>query len=84
MDDKTKYEYKLPLWNADQLEESLQAVHQWAIQNAETQIGWYSENKSSKRLGSQIIRACTIGFAALGALCPLLDAAEMLPLLAEC
>ncbi len=79
---KIKYEYQLPPWNAEQPEASLQAVQQWAIQNAKSQIDWYSKNKFSKRLGSQIIRACTIGFAALGALCPLLDAAELLPLIA--
>lgn len=82
MADKIKYEYKLPKWDSGQPEESLQAVYQWAIQNAETQIKWYTDRKLWKRRGSQIIRASTIALAALGGLCPLLDAVQLLPWLA--
>ncbi len=73
---------KFPTWNAAQSAEALQAVYLWAVQNTEAQIGWYKRNTGSKRRGSQIIRAGAIFFAALGALCPLLDAAGFMPALA--
>jgi hypothetical protein len=78
MTSKTPSQYQLPKWEATQQEESLHAVYQWAIQNAESQIRWYADHKRSKRLGSQVIRAGAIFFAALGALCPLLDATGFL------
>lgn len=81
-DAQKEYEYKLPLWNTEKLEESLQAVYQWAIKNAEAQIAWYAKRKLWKRRGSQIIRASSIALAALGGLCPLLDAVRLLPWLA--
>lgn len=63
-----------PEWNKDKPEESLDLIYQWAVGYADGQITWYEKGKKPKRIGSKALRFFSIIFAAVGAICPLIDA----------
>lgn len=69
---------EFPQWDAHKPTESLTLVYQWAIQKAQEQIKWYESKRRSKRAGSQWLRTLSIFFAAIGALCPLIDATKII------
>jgi hypothetical protein len=66
-----------PDWNKDNPQESLDAVYGRAIANAENDIEWYQSRKKPSRIRSQWLRFFSIVLAAVGALCPLLDATRI-------
>ncbi|MCD9186225.1 MAG: SLATT domain-containing protein [Pyrinomonadaceae bacterium] len=63
-----------PPWNKDKPEESLDLIYDWAVKTTLENIDWYDRKKKPRRLWSQGLRALSIIFAAVGALCPLIDA----------
>jgi len=67
-----------PQWDPNKPGESLALVYQWAVQKAQEQIGWYEQRRRPKRRGSQWLRALSICFATIGALCPLIDATQII------
>jgi len=73
----TSEEKKFPAWNKDKAEESLDSIYDWAVLVASDNIEWYARKKRPRRLGSLFLRAFSIIFAAVGALCPLIAATEI-------
>lgn len=71
-------ENEFPVWNKDDIGSSLDAVYQWTTRKANEKIDWYERKKKPRRLWSQTLRATSIIFAAVGALCPLIDATKIL------
>jgi len=69
---------QFPGWDSNKPTESLTLIYQWAIKKAQEQIEWYETKRQRKRKGSQWLRACSIGFAAIGGLCPLIDATKII------
>lgn len=68
---------EFPNWDASKPDESLTLIHQWATKKTQDQIEWYESRRKSKRAGSQWLRTLSIFFAAIGALCPLFDATNI-------
>lgn len=66
-----------PEWDKDKPEESLDLIYQWAVGYADGQIAWYEKGKKPKRTWSKALRSSSIIFAAVGALCPLIDATDI-------
>jgi hypothetical protein len=71
----TAKDAKFPEWDTTNPTQSLAQAYQWAVQNAQGQIDWYAKKRQPKKRGSQWLRTLAILLAAIGALCPLLDAA---------
>jgi hypothetical protein len=68
-----------PRWDKNQDgPSSVEAVYEWTIRNAWSQYNWYARKKGYKRRGSQFIRMMAVALAAIGALCPLLDATDLM------
>lgn len=67
-------EQNFPVWDKQKPEESLANIYDWAVRFANENIAWYERKKKPRRLGSQSLRALSIILAAVGALCPLIDA----------
>jgi len=67
-----------PGWNKEKSQESLDALYHWAVQTATNHIEWYDRKKKPRRIWSQALRFLSIIFAAIGALCPLIDATGIL------
>jgi len=65
---------KFPEWNSNEQGESLVLVYQWAIRNAQDHIAWYVQRKEIQKRWSQRLRAMSIISAAVGAVCPLVQA----------
>lgn len=66
-----------PDWDLSDPTKSLDKIYKWTVQNAEDQIEWYVRKKVPNRKWSLTIRAAAIVLAVLGALCPLLDATQI-------
>jgi conflict system pore-forming effector with SLATT domain len=66
---------RFPEWDASNTDQSLARAYQWAVQNAQEKIDWYAKRRRPKKQGSQWLRTFAIILAAIGALCPLVDAA---------
>jgi hypothetical protein len=71
LEDKNKF----PVWSKENPDESLNKIYNWAVRIAANNIEWYARKKRPRRLGSLFLRAFSIVFAGIGALCPLVDAA---------
>jgi hypothetical protein len=68
-----------PGWDATQDPAvCLNRLYDWATKETEDMISWYSQHRLPRKFGSQLIRALVILFAALGALCPFLDATKVI------
>ena len=63
-----------PVWNASNPSESIVNLYNWTIKETQGRINWYIRNSVVKKFGSQWIRIFVIVFAAVGALCPFVDA----------
>ena len=66
-----------PDWDPSEPAGSLTLLYRWAVKTAESRIAWYDQSRKPKRAGSQWLRVFSILFAAVGALCPLVDATEI-------
>jgi hypothetical protein len=75
MTNGTRKDTRFPEWDESNPTQSLVQAYQWAVQNAQETIDWYAKKRQPKRRGSQWLRTFAIILAAIGALCPLLDAA---------
>jgi hypothetical protein len=73
----TKEDTAFPEWDASNSAQSLAQAYQWAVRHAQEKIDWYAKKRQPKRKGSQWIRTFAILLAAIGALCPLIDAATL-------
>ncbi|MET7478978.1 SLATT domain-containing protein [Streptomyces sp. NPDC005648] len=58
-----------------QQREALDSVRRWAEQQAEDTIEWYYQDKRLKRIGSRVVRGCTIVLAVAGTAVPLASTA---------
>jgi hypothetical protein len=63
-----------PVWDATKANESLALMQQWAVNKAQERIDWYKDNTKTKRILAVLLRIIVIFFAAVGGLCPLIDA----------
>jgi hypothetical protein len=61
----------IPVWNADDINASLQAILIYVESEANKSINWYWRNKRSKAIYSQIIRFAAYTLTALGGLFPI-------------
>jgi hypothetical protein len=75
MANNTREDTGFPEWDAGNPAQSLGQAYQWAVQNAQAKIDWYAKKRQPKRRGSQWLRSFAILLAAIGALCPLVEAA---------
>ena len=66
-----------PAWDATNPNDSLNRLYQWAVQKAGDRIAWYKHKSKKKRICSQLTRLTAVAFAALGILCPLVDATRL-------
>lgn len=74
----TPAENEFPVWNKQNPDESLTQIYDWAVLRASENIAWYERKKKPRRIWSQGLRALSIIFAAVGALCPLIDSTGIL------
>lgn len=65
---------KFPVWNKEKAEDSLGSIYDWAVLSAADYSQWYDRKKKAFKFWSKGLRFFAIVFAAIGALCPLLDA----------
>ena len=63
-----------PVWNKEKPEESLETIYNWAVKSASDYSQWYDRKKKPFKIWSKSLRFFAIVFAAVGALCPLIDA----------
>jgi|WetSurMetagenome_2_1015567.scaffolds.fasta_scaffold333277_1 hypothetical protein len=77
-DDKTIHDRgsHFPKWNHDASQQSVNDIYEWVIGNALMQIDWYSKKLPHKRFFSLRGRFLVLFCAAIGILCPLLDASQ--------
>lgn len=66
-----------PDWDPGDPAGSLTLLYRWTVKTAESRIAWYDRSRKPKRAGSQWLRVFSILFAAIGALCPLVDATKI-------
>ncbi len=63
-----------PKWDAAKPDESLLHIQQWAVTQARERIDWYKVKSKGKKRWSVALRVMVISAAALGGLCPLIEA----------
>ena len=68
---------EFPDWDPSDPTQSLTLLYKWTVKTTETRIAWYDQSRKPKRAGSQWLRVFSILFAAIGALCPLIDATKI-------
>jgi hypothetical protein len=61
-----------PAWNPQDAATSLKEVYAATVAQGQSAIDWYRTNIRGMRLGSRIVRLCSISLASFGALVPLL------------
>ena len=66
-----------PDWDPSDTAKSLALLYKWTVKTAEGRVAWYDQSRKPKRAGSQWLRVFSIFFAAVGALCPLIDATKI-------
>jgi hypothetical protein len=66
-----------PDWDPSDTAKSLTLLYKWTVKTTESRIAWYDGSRKPKRAGSQWLRVFSILFAAIGALCPLIDATKI-------
>lgn len=66
-----------PDWDPGDPAKSLALLYKWTVKTTESRIAWYDHSRKPKRAGSQWLRVFSILFAAIGALCPLVDATKI-------
>jgi hypothetical protein len=75
MTNDSRMDTRFPEWDNSNPTRSLAQAYEWAVRNAQEMINWYGKGRLPKRRGSQWLRTFAIILAAIGTLCPLVDAA---------
>jgi len=68
---------EFPDWDPSDAAKSITLLYKWTVKTAESRIAWYDRSRKPKKAGSQWLRVFSILFAAIGALCPLVDATKI-------
>lgn len=63
-----------PTLDTEKPREGVQALRDWAREHVSGRLAWYAKAKYWKKWGSWAMRLASLCFAALGGLCPLIDA----------
>lgn len=66
-----------PSWDASQADESVQRFYEWSTRTCQELIIWYDDTRRPYKKWSKILRAVSMVIGSIGALCPIMDGANL-------